>query len=83
MSLVIPGSLHSLVLQVEPHHAAKVATLAREAAPRLGLDPALAWAAGFLHDLGKLSLPVQVLEAARPLAGPNGRWCRAIRWRGR
>ncbi|HML56199.1 MAG TPA: HDOD domain-containing protein, partial [Solidesulfovibrio magneticus] len=44
-------------------HMARTAVLARRIAPALpGLDPAMAYTAGLLHDVGKLALPAGAAE---------------------
>ncbi|HJV22467.1 MAG TPA: HD domain-containing phosphohydrolase [Holophagaceae bacterium] len=53
-------------------HSLGVARLARLLAERRGLAPArceMIEAAGLLHDLGKLQVPDELLEAPRPLTG--------------
>lgn len=49
-------------------HMARTAVLARRIAPALpGLDPAMAYTAGLLHDVGKLALPAGAAETrSRP-----------------
>jgi HD-GYP domain-containing protein (c-di-GMP phosphodiesterase class II) len=53
-------------------HARGVASLARLAAPSMGVDPHLAYRAGLLHDLGRVTVPTGVWERAGPLR--PGEW---------
>lgn len=51
-------------------HSRRVAILAVAVASRLGLDDhfrSTVWAAGYLHDLGKLAVPLRVLAKEGPL----------------
>jgi HD superfamily phosphohydrolase YqeK len=57
MALAVPHSLLTLVQAVDPVHAGEVAWLARAASDAAGLDGDLAFAAGFVHDVGKLWVP--------------------------
>lgn len=50
-------------------HACGVGALARESAPLLGLDSTEAYIAGLLHDVGKLQVPLDILNAERDLSG--------------
>lgn len=53
-------------------HSLGVARLARLLAERLGLGPRrceMVETAGLLHDLGKMQVPDEILEAPRPLTG--------------
>ncbi|KQR07446.1 HD-GYP domain-containing protein [Deinococcus sp. Leaf326] len=64
----LPPALLTLVLQQpDPDHAVGVAALATRCAPALGLDPVTTYLAGWLHDLGKLAVPQDLLQACRPL----------------
>ena len=66
---LLPDSLRRLVNLCVPVHAYNVSELAERAAPLLCLDPAVAGMAGLLHDIGKLSVPAEVLNAIGPLVG--------------
>jgi putative nucleotidyltransferase with HDIG domain len=57
-------------------HMARTAVLARRIAPALpGLDPAMAYTAGLLHDVGKLALPAAAAEGrSRPPQEEVARW---------
>ncbi len=57
-------------------HMARTAVLARRIAPALpGLDPAMAYTAGLLHDVGKLALPAgAALGRSRPPQEEVARW---------
>ncbi|ULH18080.1 HD domain-containing protein (plasmid) [Deinococcus sp. KNUC1210] len=68
MSVKMPLELRHLVTLVDADHAAQVASLAAQAAPFFGLDAEFAWAAGWLHDLGKLAVPPEILMAPRALS---------------
>lgn len=48
-------------------HSRGVAQLARAAAPALAVDPALAYRAGLLHDLGRVAVPTGIWERRGPL----------------
>lgn len=51
-------------------HSRRVALLSGEIARQLGLDPLLRtelWAAGYLHDIGKLGVPLRILTKPGPL----------------
>ncbi|MBX8467204.1 MULTISPECIES: HD domain-containing protein [unclassified Deinococcus] len=58
-------------------HALDVAHLARWAAPALGIDPEVAYVAGLLHDVGKISVPVDILGAERALSASEWTLVRA------
>lgn len=57
-------------------HMARTAVLARRIAPALpGLDPAMAYTAGLLHDVGKLALPAGAAQGrSRPPQEEVARW---------
>lgn len=63
----------SLIDAKDPYtagHSRRVAILAVAVANQLGLDNEMmetVWAAGFLHDLGKLSVPLRILTKRGPL----------------
>ncbi len=65
--------LASLIDAKDPYtagHSRRVAILAVAMATRLGLDDRMketVWAAGYLHDVGKLSVPLRVLTKEGPL----------------
>ena len=63
----LPIALVQLVQQPDPDHALGVAALAAQCAPFLELDPVTTYLAGWLHDVGKLAVPQDLLEARRPL----------------
>ena len=51
-------------------HSRRVASLATALAERMGLNPQMCettWEAGYLHDLGKVSVPLRVLTKDGPL----------------
>lgn len=51
-------------------HSRRVASLATALAERMGLNPQMretTWEAGYLHDLGKVSVPLRVLTKDGPL----------------
>ena len=57
-------------------HSRRVARLARTLAEHLGLDETVqgtVWAAGHLHDLGKVSVPLRILAKDGPLSGEERR----------
>lgn len=57
LSLEAPGTYH---------HSIIVATLAADAAERIGADPILARVGGYYHDVGKLTNPAAFTENAMP-----------------
>lgn len=64
----LPSTLLQLVQQQpDPGHALGVAALAARCAPFLDLDPVTSYLAGWLHDVGKLAVPQDLLQACRPL----------------
>ena len=51
-------------------HSRRVANLSEVLAKRMGLDPQMrltTWEAGYLHDFGKVSVPLRVLTKDGPL----------------
>jgi HD-GYP domain-containing protein (c-di-GMP phosphodiesterase class II) len=48
-------------------HSRGVATLARDTAAAVGVDPGVAYRAGLLHDLGRVAVPTGVWERPGPL----------------
>ena len=64
---VIPDGVHDLVRLHVPIHAARVALLAHAVAPLLGVNPCEAFIAGYVHDIGKVGVPMAILEAPRAL----------------
>lgn len=62
-----PALLRLLQEQPDPAHAVGVAELAAASAPEVGVDPTMAYLAGWLHDVGKLAVPQDLLDACRPL----------------
>lgn len=75
-SCAVPQDLLDVVRLRESGHVVRVAVLARRSAPLVGLRPDFAYAAGLLHDVGKLILPAEVLGAPRPLTEGERRWMR-------
>lgn len=62
-----PALLRLLQEQPDPVHAIGVAELAAASALEVGVDPTTAYLAGWLHDVGKLAVPQDLLDACRPL----------------
>lgn len=60
--LRVPLALRMMACQVEEGHALRVALLAAALALRTGVDVTDAALAGFLHDVGKTSVPRELLE---------------------
>jgi HD-GYP domain-containing protein (c-di-GMP phosphodiesterase class II) len=69
----VPDGIHDLVRLRVPIHAARVALLAHAIAPLMGVNPSEAFIAGYVHDIGKVGVPLAVLEAPRPLTAPERR----------
>lgn len=63
----IPSSLCSLVEQACGEHSTHVALLASRLALLLGEDVELACMSGYLHDLGKVLVPREILDKPGPL----------------
>lgn len=64
--MLIP-ELMELVRAGDLVHACGVGGLARDSAPLLGLDATEAYIAGLLHDVGKLEVPLEILNSEREL----------------
>lgn len=64
---VVPDNVHDLIRLRVPIHAARVALLAHAVAPLVGVNPCEAFIAGYVHDIGKVGVPMTVLEAQRAL----------------
>lgn len=69
----VPDGVQDLVRLRVPIHAARVSLLAHAVAPLLGVNACEAFIAGYVHDIGKLGVPIAVLEAPRPLTAAERR----------
>lgn len=65
--LLVPEMLRAAVDCLNDDHSYRVASLSARLARAGGLDPHLGAMAGFLHDVGKLAVPTQVLHKPGPL----------------
>lgn len=66
---LVPQVLRAVVDCLDDDHSYRVASLSARLARAAGLDPDLGAIAGFLHDVGKLAVPTQVLHKPGPLTG--------------
>jgi HD-like signal output (HDOD) protein len=78
--LCAPGSRHATYTAQIWTHAQRTAALARAAAPAFGASPDRAYAAGLLHDVGKLVVldRAAALAAGRAYAAPSWPALRAL-----